>query len=175
MNSRNLMLTALLLLGTGMFAAAADADKAPEPGQLASSASIAALSATSLSASPAVANSVSVTPVDSIADVKDRHDRIMNRLWVTSMMSAVAGTSLDAASSWGKLESNSMLASSSGTFGAKGLSIKLSIAAAVIVPQICLRKHKELRTAFVIGNFADATVFAAAAIHNLGIHSSASN
>lgn len=172
MNSRNSIATALLLLilGTGTFAAAADTDKAPQPGQLASSASISPLSAW-----PAGANSVSVTPVDSIADVKDRHDRMMKRVWVTSMVSAVAGTSFDAASSWGKLESNSMLASSNGTFGAKGLSIKLSIAAAVIVPQICLRKHKELRPAFVIGNFAEAAVFTAAAVHNLGIHSGSGN
>jgi hypothetical protein len=45
----------------------------------------------------------------------------------------------------------------------------VGLAAAVIVPQICFRKHKELRSAFVIGNFGEAAIFSAAAIHNLNI------
>jgi hypothetical protein len=85
------------------------------------------------------------------------------------MVAAAAATSFDAATSWGKLESNSLLASRSGTFGAKGVGIKVGLQAGLLIPQIWLRKHRELRTAFVVGNFAETGVYSAAAVHNLGI------
>ena len=98
---------------------------------------------------------------------------LMNRLWITSLFAVAGGTSFDAASSWGKRESNPLLSSANGTFGGKGLGIKVGLAAAVIVPQICLRKHKELRGAFTMGNFAGAGGFTAVALHNLGVPSAA--
>jgi hypothetical protein len=105
----------------------------------------------------------------SIAHIEDRHDRLWDRLWIASLGAAVAGTSLDAASSWGKMERNSLLASSNGTFGGRGIAIKAGLAGAMIIPQICLRKHKEYRAAFVMGNFGEASIFSAAAAHNLSI------
>ncbi len=68
-------------------------------------------------------------------------------------------------------EGNSFLASSNGSFGAKGIALKAGIGAAMIVPEILLRKHKDLLTKFAVGNFALAAVYGAAAIHNLGISS----
>jgi hypothetical protein len=79
---------------------------------------------------------------------------------------------MDAASSWGKLEGNSLLASPDGTFGAKGMSIKVGIAAGVVLPQILLRKHKNLKSKFAIANFAEAGLFGGVAIHNMGIAAS---
>ena len=67
-----------------------------------------------------------------------------------------AGTGADAATSWHKSESNGLLASSDGTFGAKGLGIKAGLAGGLLLPQILFRKHKDLRTAFTVGNFAQA-------------------
>jgi hypothetical protein len=154
-------LAALLAFTSVLFAA--EGANTPQPGQLASTA------VTPLRVSVGAPAPVGAVPTVTIANAEDRHDRMMKRLWITSMAAAVAGTSLDAASSWGKMESNSLLASSNGTFGAKGLGIKVGIAAAVIIPQICLRKHKELRGAFAIGNFGEAAIFSAAAIHNLNI------
>lgn len=113
-------------------------------------------------------------PKTSIAAVDEGpHDAFMNRLWITSMCALVAGTSLDAATSWGKTEGNSLLASSNGTFGAKGLGIKAGMAAAVLVPQIFLRKHKDLKGVFIMGNFGEAAIFSGAAVHNLGVQSAA--
>ncbi len=113
-------------------------------------------------------------PRTSIAAPEEgRHDTFINRLWIASLFAAGAGTSLDAASSWGKREGNPLLASSNGAFGAKGLGIKMSVAAAVLIPQICLRKHKEMKGIFATGNFAEAAIFSGAAVHNLQIRSAA--
>ena len=83
-------------------------------------------------------------------------------------MFAMAGASgLDAATSWGKLEGNGFLASSNGNFGARGLSIKAAMAAAVILPQVLLRKHKELRVKFALANLVETGIFTGVSIHNL--------
>ena len=123
---------------------------------------------------PNEASSSNVLPRTTVAQIDETpHDRFVNRLWITSIFAAIAGTSADAASSWGKYESNSLLASSNGGFGAKGVSIKAGVLAAVIIPQICLRKHKELKTVFATGNFAEAAIFTGAAIHNIRLGSAA--
>jgi hypothetical protein len=94
------------------------------------------------------------------------HDKHIKILWTASIVAMLAGTSLDAASSWHKMEGNTLLASSNGLFGARGVGIKAGIAAGVLLPQIVLRKHKDLRIAFAIGNLAEAGMFTGAAIHN---------
>ncbi|MDQ2774713.1 MAG: hypothetical protein M3Y57_07290 [Acidobacteriota bacterium] len=106
----------------------------------------------------------------SIAHVETPHDRTMQRLWIGSMLAMAGATAFDAASSWGKSEGNGFLASPDGTFGARGLSIKAAIAAAVIVPQLLLRRHKELNMKFLTGNFVQAGIFTAVSVHNLGIN-----
>lgn len=155
MNLRTLSGTvALFVLSSVLFAA--DGAKIPQqPGQLAGTSISPPMSVTPFTPAPV-----------SIADIEDPHDRMMNRLWIASMATVVAATGADAISSWGKLESNSLLASTNGAFGARGLSIKAAFAAAIIIPQICLRKHKDLRTAFLIGNFGEASLFVGAVIHN---------
>lgn len=119
------------------------------------------------------ANPYSAVPKTTIAADDNPHEKFMNRLWIASIFAAVGGTGLDAATSWGKVEGNSLLASSNGTFGAKGLGIKAGLAAAVIIPQICLRKHKELKGIFAFGNFGEAGIFAGTAVHNLQVRSAA--
>ncbi len=155
----------LLLLSSILFAA--DPAGPPQPGQLAG----VKLAALPNSASDAANSAATAT---SVAGVEDSHERMMNRLWIASMVAAVAATGLDAASSWGKLESNPLLAGGNGTFGAKGAAIKAGVAAAVIIPQIWLRKRKDLRSAFTIGNLGEASLFSAAAIHNLKIRAASS-
>jgi hypothetical protein len=147
---------AFLLVG---LPAAMPAQKAAVPGQIAS-ASKAALPASFSAEAPAAAR-------PTIAEVRnEKHDRHMNALWAASIAAMAAGTSADAVSSWHKREGNSLLASSNGMFGARGIGIKAGIAAGVLLPQIILRKHKDLRTAFVLGNLTEAGVFTGAAIHN---------
>ena len=114
-------------------------------------------------------NSSAITPKTSIPSLEERHDKKVNRIWIASMLAMGAATSLDAGTSWGKREGNSLLASSDGTFGAKGLSIKAGVGAGIILPQILLRRHKDLKSKFAIGNFAEAALFGGVAVHNMGI------
>jgi ribose/xylose/arabinose/galactoside ABC-type transport system permease subunit len=110
-----------------------------------------------------------VTVTNTVPIEQDRHERRMNRIWIASLVAMAAASGMDAASSWRKQEGNSLLASPDGTFGAKGMSIKVGIAAGVVLPQVLLRKHKNLKSRFAIGNFAEAAVFSGIAIHNMGI------
>ena len=104
-----------------------------------------------------------------LAGTDDKHSKTLNHLWIASMLAMAAASGMDAGTSWGKLEGNSLLASPDGRFGAKGVSIKVGIAAGVIIPQILLRRHRELRMPFSLGNFAQAAIFGGIAIHNLGV------
>ena len=115
------------------------------------------------------ASSSAVAPRISIANVEDRHEQRLKYLWIASIFAMAAGTGADAATSWHKRESNGLLASSDGNFGAKGLGIKAGLAGGLLLPQILFRKHTDLRTAFTIGNFAQAGIFTGMAVHNLGI------
>lgn len=99
----------------------------------------------------------------------EHHEKVMHRLWLCSMGAVLASTSFDAATSWGKREGNGLLASSNGEFGMRGVSIKTGMAAAVIIPQLLLRKHKDLRGKFMLGNFAEAGIFTGVSIHNLHV------
>jgi len=93
----------------------------------------------------------------------------MRKVWVASVFTMIAGTTADAASSWHKREGNSLLASSNGVFGPKGVALKAAIAAGVLTPQIILRKHRDWRLSFAVGNFAEAGIFAGVTIHNVRI------
>lgn len=122
------------------------------------------------SASLSIESSAFVAPRISIANVEqDRHERRLKYLWIASIFAMAAGTGADAATSWHKRESNGLLASSDGTFGAKGVAIKAGLAGGLLVPQILFRKHTDLRNAFTITNFAQAGIFTGVAIHNAGI------
>lgn len=97
------------------------------------------------------------------------HERTVNRLWIASLCAVAGSTSMDAATSWGKREGNGLLASSNGTFGGKGISIKAGMLAAVVVPQVIFRHHKDLKSKFAIGNFIESGIFTGVSVHNLGV------
>jgi len=115
-------------------------------------------SSTSLSAKVTIAHVVE-TP----------HERHMRQLWIASIVAMTAGTAADAVSSWHKRESNSLLASSDGTFGAKGVTIKAGIASAVLVPQIIFRRHHDWYLPFAASNFVEAGIFAGTTAHNVSV------
>ncbi|MFZ0593634.1 MAG: hypothetical protein WAM39_24455 [Bryobacteraceae bacterium] len=102
-----------------------------------------------------------------VAFVSDDHRSVT--VWKISIATMLAATAFDAASSWGKSEQNPLLESSNGTFGAKGLAVKASLAGVSLVPQLIFRKNKDLRKIFTIINFGDTAMFTAIASHNLGI------
>lgn len=104
-----------------------------------------------------------------VVQLSGTHPDTVQRLWIASICAVLAASAFDAATSWGKQESNPLLTSRDGSFGARGLAIKVGIAGAVIVPQWLLRNHKQLRKGFILENFADTAVFTAAGVHNLGV------
>lgn len=148
-----------------VWGSAASAQTAHQPGQIATVSHLTVLTPAIAAGSgtPELAGKVELSTTE------ERHDRIANRIWIASMFAMVAASGFDAGTSWGKQEANGLLASPDGTFGARGLSIKAGVAAAIIMPQILLRKHKDLRTKFSVANFAGAGVFTGVGIHNLGI------
>jgi hypothetical protein len=93
----------------------------------------------------------------------------ISKVWIASTIALLAATSLDAASSWGKYEGNPLLRSSSGTFGAQGVSLKFAIAGAMLTPQLLFRRNRRATKFFTITNFAQAGMFTGIAIHNFGI------
>lgn len=119
-----------------------------------------------LSAAP-VSALAPAPPVSVIATVPEQdHGK---RTWMISVAAMIAGTSMDAASSWGKREGNSLLASSNGNFGARGLSLKAGMAAAILTPQILFRNRRELRGKFALANFVEAGMYGGIAVHNLRV------
>lgn len=159
------------LFGTGMGAAMllacgtlASAQVKLRPGQIAIASEVSVPGIAATGGSPVISRDIKVDKAE------ERHDRIVKRVWIASMLAMAGASGLDAGTSWGKQEANGLLASSDGTFGARGLSIKAGTAAAIILPQILFRKHKDFRAKFAMGNFAGAAVFTGVAIHNVGIH-----
>jgi hypothetical protein len=98
-----------------------------------------------------------------------RRDSLKRTLWYASIAAAVGATAFDSASSWHKQEFNPLLASNNGTFGGRAVGIKIGAAAVTLIPQFILRKHKDRRTGFILGNLAETALFSGAAIHNLNI------
>jgi len=93
----------------------------------------------------------------------------INKIWVASVAAVLGGTTMDAASSWGKAETNPILRSANGTFGMRGLMIKGGMAGAMLAPEILMRDNEEAKKKFAIVNFIAAGVFSAVVFHNLTI------
>jgi hypothetical protein len=106
-----------------------------------------------------------------IAQVRETNPAHTSKLWTASCFLLVAGTSLDVASSWGKYEANPLLRSSDGRFGAKGLSLKLAITGAILVPQYMMRNNPTVRKLFTFTNFAQAGMYTGIAARNFTIES----
>ncbi len=134
------------------------------PGQLSNSAMLA-----KSSFDTGVETAAPVMPKQNIAYVETSHEKHIRALWLTSIAAMTAGSAADAFSSWHKQEANGLLASSNGTFGAKGVAVKAGIGAAVLVPQIIFRKRRDWHTAFAVSNFAEAGIYAGVTAHNLTV------
>lgn len=105
-----------------------------------------------------------------IAHVEDAPQRHTSRVWVASCIALVAATSADMASSWGRNEANPMLRSADGTFGARGVSLKLAMAGAMIVPQYFIAKRAPgTQRLFTIANFIQAGMYTGVAVRNYGV------
>lgn len=90
-----------------------------------------------------------------------------DRMYPYSVAAMYSGSMLDAASTWHQREANPLLRSPDGTFGTRGLVVKLAITTVqVLLERWVMRKHPRTRKAFVIGNFAFGGGYAALAMRN---------
>lgn len=91
------------------------------------------------------------------------------RLWIASLCAVAAASAFDAASSWGKLEGNPILASHDGTFGGRGVSLKAGLVGVLVVRQFTMRHNTAWRSRFTIANFGAAAMYAGVAARNTQI------
>lgn len=90
--------------------------------------------------------------------------------WMWSSVALVAASFADVHSSWGKLESNGLLKSSNGTFGAKGFGIKMGLVSGVLLTQyVMVDKSPKLANALTWSNYGMAAVKTGVAARNYTI------
>lgn len=88
--------------------------------------------------------------------------------WKASVMAMAAATSIDAASSWGRLEMNPLLRNSDGRFGVQGVAVKALIAGGVVGAQyLMLRNHPKQEKYATVTNFVLSGALGAAAVSNI--------
>jgi hypothetical protein len=98
--------------------------------------------------------------------------RTSPRVWKASLASLAIANVMDVQSSWGKYETNPMLAGANGRFGARGALLKLALQGSVVgVEYLITRGHpsKRVYRLLTIVNFGDAAATAATAGHNYTI------
>lgn len=89
------------------------------------------------------------------------------KIWKASLIALTTSSAVDAASSWGGLEANPMLAGRSGRFGRRAVAIKVSIAGAVALSQaLIVLRHPAAAPYAASVNLGASGLFTWAAIHN---------
>ena len=122
-----------------------------------------------LPAAPSVAE-MTRRETSAAAYVASSKESSMYRAWKISLAPMIAGQVMDVASSYGMREMNPMLAGPDGRFGAKGASIKLGVAAAVVgVEYLMVRKHPRSAAVLSKMNWASAVLTGSFAAHNYAI------
>jgi hypothetical protein len=97
-------------------------------------------------------------------------DQTLMRRWKMSVAPVFASQALDVTSSYGMRELNPMLASSDGSFDAKGAAIKLGATAGLLgVEYLIVRKYPRSARAFTKINWSVSTVTTGFAVHNFAI------
>jgi hypothetical protein len=97
-------------------------------------------------------------------------DQTSMRSWKMSVVPVFASQALDVTSSYGMRELNPMLASSDGSFGAKGAGIKLGSTAAMVgLEYLIARKHPRAARIFTKINWSVSIVTTGFAAHNFAI------
>ncbi|WP_031500079.1 hypothetical protein [Bryobacter aggregatus] len=90
--------------------------------------------------------------------------------WIWSAVALTAASFADVQSSWGKMESNPMLRSSNGTFGAKGMGIKLGIVGGILASQtILVNRAPAFAKPLTYANFGLTAVKVGIAVRNSSI------
>jgi len=93
--------------------------------------------------------------------------RTWHRIWQASISAVLGGAAADAATSWGKYETNPALRSGGLAFGGRALGLKCGITAGLLAPQLLLvRHHPQAAKAAAIINFSAAGVLGFQAARN---------
>ncbi len=143
-----------------------DATNSPVP--VDRSASLAAADSVEVEAAPVIVIPAAAD-TNTAAVAAKKPASTVDKIWALSIAAVLGGTTMDAVSSWGKAETNPLLRSANGTFGARGLMIKGGLAGAMIAPEFLLRNNEEAKKKLAIVNFVAAGVFSAVVMHNLTI------
>ena len=84
-----------------------------------------------------------------------------------SLATLATGTALDAASSWGKYELNSVLRGADGRFGRRGLAVKGGVTVGLVALQyVMVRKCPRSRRFFSVVNFSMGAAYGGIAARN---------
>jgi hypothetical protein len=97
---------------------------------------------------------------------------ISKRLWQISLAGVAAANVFDVHSSCGKHELNGALAGANGSFGARGVALKLSMQAGMVAVERLLLGHRPTGRAYraaAMANFIAASVIGGVAARNYGI------
>lgn len=90
--------------------------------------------------------------------------------WMWSAIALTAASFADVRSSWGKQEANGLLRSSNGTFGAKGLGLKMGMVGGILFgQQMLVNKNPALAKAMTWTNYGMAGVKMGVAARNTQI------
>jgi hypothetical protein len=118
-------------------------------------------------------------PLAAASETPDVHVRHKRLLWLVSIPVFIAANVLDASSSWGKPEANSVLRGSAGRFDGRSVALKFGIAGGMIAGEYSLFRmlkrdpasRDAALTASTWSNFVGAGVLSGAAIHNYRLSS----
>ncbi len=90
--------------------------------------------------------------------------------WMWSAIALTAASFADVHSSWGKMEANGILRSSDGTFGARGMGIKMGMVGGILLSQhLLVKKNPEMAKMLSVGNYGMTAVKLGVATRNYGI------
>ena len=104
------------------------------------------------------------------ADQTSMLNQTSMRRWKMSVVPVFASQALDVTSSYGMRELNPMLASSDGSFGAKGAGIKLGATAGLLgVEYLIVRKYPRSARALTKINWSVSIMTTGFAAHNFAI------
>ncbi|MFN7932696.1 MAG: hypothetical protein U0R19_05175 [Bryobacteraceae bacterium] len=91
--------------------------------------------------------------------------------WKVSAVALAAATSVDAHSSWGRVEANPVLAGPNGRFGSQGVALKTLITGGVLGAQYMMMKnHPKAERYGTWTNFVLAGALGSAAAYNYNLH-----
>ncbi len=103
--------------------------------------------------------------------VRPEQSRKRSIWWKVSAAALAVATSVDAHSSWGRVEANPVLRGSNGRFGSQGVALKALITGGVLSAQyMMLKQHPKAEKYGMWTNFVLTGALGSAAAYNYNLH-----